>query len=71
MHMVGHDFKTKYLCPMLLAHFMNELNQSFCYGLNQDLASVLGAPDHMVLAGVIDMSVGLVGYLAHRASIQL
>ncbi len=68
--MIGHDFQTEHLRMMFLTDLADDLCQPLGNFLDKHLAPVLRAPDDMVLAGVVHIAVGLVGYLAHRDSIQ-
>jgi len=68
--MIGLDIQAQYLCLMRSRDLTNDLFQPYGYLLYQHLAPVFGTPHHVVLAGVVDISVGLVGNLVHRDSIQ-
>jgi hypothetical protein len=70
MHVIRLDIQAQDLCLMRDADLTDDLLQTSGYLLNEHLAPVLGTPHHMVLAGVVDVPVGLVGYFAHRDSIQ-
>jgi len=60
MDVIGLDIQTQHLRLMLLAHFVNEVFQSLCYPFYEHLSTILGAPHDMVLAGVVDIPIGLV-----------
>jgi len=70
MHVIGHDLQTHHGCLMFLAHFTNDGCQPFCYPFHEHLAAVFGTPDHMILAGIEHIPVGLVGNPAHEDNIQ-
>ncbi len=70
MHVIGHDFQAQHFRLMLSTDLVNDLREPDSYLFSKYLAPVLGTPDHMVLAGIEHVAVGLVGHLAHRNSIQ-
>jgi len=68
--MIGLDIQAQYLCLMRSRDLTNDLFQPYGDLFYQYLAPVFGTPHDVVLAGVVDISVGLVGNLVHRDSIQ-
>ncbi len=70
MHLIRHHFQAQDFCLVFLTDFSNDLGEPFHYSLHQHCAPVFGTPDDVVFAGIEHVPIGLVGYLAHRDSIQ-
>jgi hypothetical protein len=67
MHMVRHDLKFDDLRARLVGHLPQDRFETIIHAVDEDRPPVLRAPDDMILAGVDDVSVALVG---HRTIIQ-
>ena len=63
--MVRHDLQREDVDLHLGAERVEDALQSFRDGADQNLAAVLRAPDNVILTGVDDMAVRLVGFEIH------
>jgi hypothetical protein len=71
MHMIGHDLHTQYLCLMLLAYLAQDGCHLLGYSIHKNLPAIFGTPHHMIRAGVVHVSIGLVGDLCmHTIVVQ-
>ena len=72
MHMVGHDFEAYDLGLMLTRRFADDVGKPSGNLIGEHTASVLRAPDHMVLTRVVYGMIGFVVRLCsgHGESIQ-
>ena len=60
--MIGHDFHTQDFWLMFFTDLTADLFSSCCSLLSQHLPSVVfWTPDHVILARVVDIVIGLVG----------
>ena len=57
MHMIGHHFYFIHVDTMFRSRLVNDFLEAFCNLIHEHLASILGTPNHMILATVGDIVV--------------
>jgi hypothetical protein len=60
VYVVGHHFQFDHCSPKFLSGLVDDLLQTHIHAVDQDLAAVFGAPDHMILAGIGHVTVGFI-----------
>jgi hypothetical protein len=61
MDMIGHDFEFKNLSSRFADDLVNNVLKSDINAMNEDRASILRAPDNVILARVGDVVIRFVG----------